>query len=400
MIKKTINLSLKLFTLLSPSEKPLLFTGPNSTAKLVKLWEESGYTKPLIVTEKHLVQLGLIDDTIAQFRKGGHDPVIYDGIEPNPTFAVVEAGIKTCKENQCDSIFVIGGGSAIDAAKVIAACVSNQKSVEQVVGLLKIKKPTLPFFAVPTTSGTGSEMTNAAVISETSTHQKKFVVDAKLLPRATALDPILIKSLPPHITATTGMDALTHAIEAYTSLNQYTDAKRDAELAVKLLLTYLPKAYKNGEDLEAREQVALGSFLAGYAFNKSGLGYVHAISHQISAHYNTPHGLANAVILPRVMRFNLEKSAERLAALETMMNSHAKGNSTQLATKFITRIEHLSNTLNIPDGLEEIEEKDYSKIAKNALKEARLFYAVPRTMKPQECNNILKSIQLKPTITA
>lgn len=339
-----------------------------------------------------LLELGMMDELLEHFKKLNCEPIIYDGITPNPTFDVIEKGISICKENACDSVFVVGGGSAIDAAKVIAACCSNDKSVEQVVGILKVKKPTLPFFAVPTTSGTGSEMTNAAVISETKTHEKKFVVDPKLLPRAAALDPTLIRSLPAHITASTGMDALTHAIEAYTSKNQFPDAQRDAELAIKLLLKHLPRVYENGDDLESREFVALASFLAGYAFNKSGLGYVHAISHQISAYYNTPHGLANAVILPRVLRFNQEKCAERFAKLERIIDATSSGSTESLAATFIERIDQLSETLAIPSGLEEIQESDHPSIAKSALKEARKFYAVPRTMNQSQCKNLLQSI--------
>ena len=396
MLKRLTNLSLKLFTKLFPSEKPLLFTGVDSAHQLASLARASGHTNPLLVTEKTLLELGLLDGLIERFEAEGSEVTVFDGIIPNPTFEVIEAGIRLGEQNGCDSVFVVGGGSAIDAAKVIAACYSNDASVEQVVGLLKVEKPTLPFYVVPTTSGTGSEVTNAAVISETETHQKKFVVDAKLIPTAAALDANMLKSLPPHITAATGMDALTHAIEAYTSVNRFSDAERDAKLAVKLLLEHLPEAYENGSNLRARELVALASFLAGYAFNKSGLGYVHAISHQVSAHYDTPHGLANAVILPRVMRFNKPSCAARFAELERTVSGHEIGSDEQLAQRFIDRVESLGKALDIPDGLADLKQEHFSAIAENARKEARSFYAVPKLMSQTQCLEILQAMTMEP----
>ena len=165
MLKRLTNFSLKLFTVLFPSQKPLLFTGRDSTIELASLAQASGSTRPLLVTEKFLLKLGLLDEVLEHFKNQGCEVTVFDGIIPNPTYEVIEAGIGACKENDCDSVFAVGGGSAIDAAKAIAACYSNEVSVEQVVGLLKVKQPTLPFYVVPTTSGTGSEVTNSAVIS-------------------------------------------------------------------------------------------------------------------------------------------------------------------------------------------------------------------------------------------
>ena len=392
MLKQLTNFSLKMFTVLFPSEKPLLLTGVDSTIQLASLASASGSKRPLLVTEKFLLKLGLLDGVLEHFKNEGCEVTVFDGVIPNPTYEVIEDGIQACKKNNCDSIFAVGGGSTIDAAKVIAACYSNDVGVEQVVGLLKVKQPALPFYAVPTTSGTGSEVTNAAVISETQTHQKKFIVDPKLIPSAAALDANMLKSLPPHITAATGMDALTHAIEAYTSVNRFSDAERDAKLAIKLLLEHLPVVYEDGNNLEARQLVALASFLAAYAFNKSGLGYVHAISHQLSAHYNTPHGLTNAVILPRILRFNKPVCADRFANLERMLSGVSVGSNEQLADRFIERVDALEQRLNIPSGFKELETKHYDAIARNALKEARSLYAVPRLMSPAQCKDILTSL--------
>ncbi|WP_187152923.1 iron-containing alcohol dehydrogenase [Acaryochloris marina] len=378
--------------MLFPSEKPLLFTGANSTIQLASLAQASGSKRPLLVTEKFLLQLGLLDEVLEYFKNEGCEVTIFDGIIPNPTYEVIEEGIRACQKNDCDSVFAVGGGSTIDAAKVIAACYSNEVGVEQVVGLLKVKKPTLPFYTVPTTSGTGSEVTNSAVISETTTHQKKFVVDPKLIPSAAALDANMLKSLPPHITAATGMDALTHAIESYSSVNRFSDAERDAKLAIKLLLEYLPVVYEDENNPEARQLVALASFLAGYSFNKSGLGYVHAISHQISAHYNTPHGLTNAVILPKILRFNKTVCADRFANLERMLSGTSAGSDEQLADRFIARVDALGQQLNIPSGFKELEAKHFDAITSKALLEAKSFYAVPRLMNRAQCKEILASI--------
>lgn len=394
MIKRLINAVLKLFTLLFPSGKPLLLTGENASVKLVSLLRQSGQRRPLLVTEKNLLELGLLDTMLEQFQQAACDVHIFDGIIPNPTYEVIEAGLKACLEHHSDSVVVVGGGSAIDAAKTIAACYANNCAVERVVGIMRLRKPLVPFYVVPTTAGTGSEVTSVAVISETKTHQKHFVIDRKLIPAVAALDPAMFVSLPAPITATTGMDALTHAIESYISVNDFRDATQDAALAIKLLLTYLPLAYQDGSDLEAREWVALASFLAGFAFNKTGLGYVHAISHQISAHYNTPHGLANAVILPKVLHFNAEVSSSRFAALERMLGGDtAQGSSEQqLAQQFIARIEQLGKTLALPTTIKGLVAKDYDTIAANAAKEARLLHPVPRHMSLSQCKDILSSI--------
>ncbi|MEM6446621.1 MAG: iron-containing alcohol dehydrogenase [Cyanobacteria bacterium P01_D01_bin.123] len=392
MLKRFTNFSLKMLTVLFPSEKPLLFTGVNSTIQLASLAKASGSKRPLLVTEKFLLKLGLLDAVLEYFRNEGCEVTIFDGVIPNPTYEVIEDGIQACKEHGCDSVFAIGGGSTIDAAKAIAACYSNEVGVDRVVGLLKVKQPTLPFYTVPTTSGTGSEVTNSAVISETPTHQKKFVVDPKLIPSAAALDANMLKSLPPHITAATGTDALTHAIESYTFVNRFSDAERDAKLAIELLLKNLPIVHEDGNNLEARQWVALASFLAAYSFNKSGLGYVHAISHQLSAHYNTPHGLTNAVILPRILRFNKPVCANRFANLERMLSGTNVGSDAQLADKFIDRVDALLERLNIPAGFKELEPEHYDVITSKALQEAKSFYTVPRLMNRAQCKAILASI--------
>ncbi len=398
MLSTPITYALRVFTRLYPTQKPLVFSGVGSTQKLANLMVAAGQSKPLLITDNFLLTSGMLDETIAHLKDKGCEVIVFDDIVPNPTFQHVEKAIKATKQNSCDSIFAIGGGSVIDVAKVVAAAVTNDKSLHKLTGLLKVKTPPLPLYITPTTSGTGSEVTNAAVISDTETHKKKFFVDSQYLPIAAALDPELLKSLPAHITAAVGMDALTHAIEAFTSKVNSAEVDRDAALAIKLLFDHLPKVCADGNDLHARETVAQASFLAGYSFSKSSLGYVHAISHQISAHYNTPHGLANAVILPRVLEFNKVTSAKRLAKLELMLSGKQESKDIQtLAENFLGRVNDLAKTIGIPSSLPEIKQSDFKKITKDALAEARASYAVPKVMRRKDVEAILNSVSNEQT---
>lgn len=374
-------------------EKPLTFSGKGAMIKLADLMIRSGSKRPLIVTDSFLVKNGMLDALLSYLEDQGCEATIYDGIIPNPTFAVVEEGVAAIRTGQCDSVFAVGGGSAIDAAKVMASASTSKKPLAKLAGILKVDQPLLPFYVVATTSGTGSEVTTAAVISDTKTHKKVFFVDPKYVPIAAAFDTDLLVSLPGPMTASTGMDALTHAIEAFTSRARTPATDRDAATAIRLIVEFLPIAYSNPKDEHAREMVALGSFLAGNAFTRAGLGYVHAISHQISAHYNTPHGLANAILLPRVLRFNETVSAKRFAELERML----QGNETQpyafeQAQQFIQRVDLLAETVGIPETLDDLQQKDFKAIAKEALAEARASYAVPKTMRKGDVITILESV--------
>ncbi len=395
MFNTAITIALRALSTFYAPQKPLVFSGAGAAQKLADLMIRSGQKRPLLVTDSFLLKNGMLNELISFLENEGCTVTIFDGIIPNPTFAVVEAGLKASRENSCDAVFAVGGGSAIDAAKVIASASTSHKTLTQLTGILKVDRPLLPFYVVPTTSGTGSEATNAAVISDTQTHKKKFFVDPKYIPIATAFDTGLLKSLPAPMTAATGMDALTHAIEAYTSRNRFADTDRDAAMAIKLLFEFLPTAYANGSDEHAREMVALGSFLAGCAFTKASLGYVHAISHQISAHYNTPHGLANAILLPRVLRFNKTTCAERFASLERMLSDSDETynlSATDLSDRFIARVDALAEMVDIPVNLNDLQPQDYRSIAKDALAEARTSYAVPRVMNRNHVETILESV--------
>lgn len=381
--------ALRTLSTLYPPQKPMVLSGVDSSLKLADLAIASGYRRPLIVTDPFLFEHGMVHPLLAHLDSHGCTATVFHGVTPNPTFDVVQAALDLCIENACDSVIVVGGGSAIDTAKVVAAAATDARGIERLVGVLKIKQPPLPFYAVPTTSGTGSEATTTAVISDSETHKKQFFVDPKYIPVAAALDPSLLRTLPPHITAATGMDALTHAIEAFTSTNSFADTDHDAKLAVKLLFKCLPRAVADGSDLQAREMVAQASFLAGFAFTKSSLGYVHAISHQVSAHYNTPHGLANAVILPRILRFNRTACSERYAELDAAVDPSGPGD----VGSFIERVDRLSTAVGIPDRLDDLQEEDFAEIATEAIAEARSSYAVPKGMKRGHITAVLSSVK-------
>ena len=392
MLSTPITYALRALSTFYPIQKPLVFSGSGSICKLADLMIAGGQSKPLLVTDSFLLQNNKLDGLFNHLQAHGCEVTTFNGSIPNPTFAEVEAGLELSRSNQCDSVLAVGGGSVIDVAKVIAGASTNHRSLNKLAGILKLKKAPLPFYVAPTTSGTGSEVTNVAVIADTKTHKKQFFVDPKYIPIAAALDPELLKTLPAHMTAAVGMDALTHAIEAYTSRNNFTDTDRDAAMAIKLLFNYLPLAYANGNDLQAREMVAQAAFLAGYAFTKSSLGYVHAISHQVSAHYDTPHGLANAVILPRVMRFNKPACAKRYAQLEVMLGGQASVDEYGLAERFTRRVDQLAEQIDIPVNLPALQEKDFPKITKDALSEAWRSYAVPKVMRRKDVEAILHSV--------
>ena len=290
---------MKVASVVIPFPVPALLTGAGSVKNLAENIKARGLKNVLVVTDKVLMKLKVPDGLLESLEQKGIKYTIFDEVQPNPTIENVEEGKKTYTANKCDGIIGFGGGSSIDCAKIIGARVSNPYfSVRRMKGLFKVFLPIPPFFCVPTTAGTGSETTVAAVITDAQTHEKFAINDLKLIPKIAVLDPELMVGLPPHITSTTGMDALTHAVEAYIGLNGSSFTDENAENATKLIFENLEKAYKDGTDLEARNNMALASFYAGSAFTRAYVGYVHAIAHNMGGLYGVPHGLANAIILP------------------------------------------------------------------------------------------------------
>lgn len=393
LLYKLIAFTLGVVGKVLPLPKPLLYTGSHSSLQLCDNVIYFGYKSVIIVTDAVLHQMGLLEAVKSKLTSAGIDVCVYDGVEPNPTFVQVHAGLELAKANRCDAVLAFGGGSSIDAAKVIAVAATNRKSPEAMVGFFKVKQPGLPLYAIPTTAGTGSEVSLAAVISDPTSHAKGVIADPKTVPVAAALDPQIMLGLPPAITAATGMDALTHAIEAYSSTIASAESDAYALAAVKLIFEYLPVAYSNGADVTARDAMALASCYAAMAFNKAGLGYVHGIAHQLSAHYNTPHGIANAVVLPKVLDFQQQACQQKYAQLAAVCGGVDDSASTaNRSQQFIAAVRQLSADLNIPTCLEALQADDVGAIAKAALKEAHYSYAVPKYMNQQQCEVLVRKL--------
>lgn len=373
-----------------PFPKPTLFSGPGSSLQLCEAIAQMGVRKLLVVTDAMLVKIGLLDDIKAELDRQGVRYHIYDGIKPDPTIAQIESGLKILKRERCQAVLAVGGGSSIDAAKVIAARATNDKSVARMEGFFRIFNSILPLYAIPTTAGTGSEVTIAAVVSDPANKKKMSVLDPKLIPTMAALDGALMTGLPPAITAATGMDALTHAVEAYISTNALPETDSYALAATKLIMQNLPRAFSKGQDIEARQNMAFASYYAAVAFTRAGVGYVHAISHNFGARYHTPHGLANAIVLPYVLDYSKRDCARKLATLAEVSGLKQKGDRPPaLAMRFIDHVRALNQQFGIPDGLEALEKTDIPAIAEAALKEAHYTYAVPRYMDQRTCERLV-----------
>lgn len=385
---------LKVGTIMLPFRKPELFEGPGASKDLCKKLAVEGIGKVMIVTDEGLVKLGIVKGIQDALDEAGVEHVLFDGVVPDPTIALIEEGLQKLKDADCKAILAIGGGSSIDAAKVIAARAKNpRKSIEKMGGLFRVTWGMLPLYAIPTTAGTGSEVTIAAVVSDPDNQRKFAIMDFRLMPHKAALDGELMLGLPPHITAATGMDALTHAVEAYISNNAYWMTNAKAIEATKLVMEYLPRAVKDGSDLEARQKMALASHLAGIAFTKAGVGYVHAIAHNFGAYYHIPHGLANAMVMPYVLDYSKPNCAKRLAELAEHCGMKQGNESVgDLADKFIARIRAMNAEFDIPEKVDKLQSQDIPGIATAALKEARFTYGVPRYMDQNTCEGLLRSM--------
>lgn len=390
---KLVQFILKWSTKLLTFRTPELFSGPGSSLQLCEHIARQGVKSLLIVTDGMLVKIGLLQPMQDKLRQLGVNTVVYDGVLPNPTIEQIETGLAMLRKEGCTAILAIGGGSSIDAAKVIAARAKNPHKIVHMAGLMRVIFKPMPLYAVPTTAGTGSEVTIAAVVSDPSTTRKFAIMDPKLVPIGAALDGALMTGLPAAITSATGMDALTHAVEAYISRNWTPATDKEALEATRLIMQNLQTAVKDGKNLEARQNMALASFKAGVAFTTAGVGYVHAIAHNFGAYYHVPHGLANAIILPRVLDFSKPDCIARLAQLAEV-SGLKKGNESeaQLADAFIARVRALNAEFGIPTQVDKLRVQDIPEIADKALSEAHWFYAVPRYMDKPECEAFIRGM--------
>ena len=376
-----------------PIPRPTALVGPDSALRLCRMIGQFGYRRVMIITDAVLVKLGLVEPLRLALVEQGIDVTVHDGITPDPTYPVLEAGLAAVKAHRSDAILAVGGGSAIDAAKVISAMATSGNSPARLVGMLKLRAPMLPLFAIPTTAGTGSEVTVAAVVTDPVAHVKAAVIDPRLVPMATALDPLVMKGMPKPITAATGMDALTHAVEAYTNRWPLSETAPHCLAAVRMIFENLPRSYANGDDLDAREGMAVASFYAGLAFTKAYVGYVHAFSHTIGGRYGVPHGLCNAIVLPYVLDFikDAPYAQARLAELAVAIGAGAASEpQAALAQKFVDRVRELSRLVGIPDKISALKAGDVPSIARAAMIEAHRDYPVPKNMSLGEAEALLK----------
>lgn len=375
--------------------KPELLQGENSLLKLPVLIKSMNLNKLLIITDEGIHKLHLMTPFLEALDELTIPYIVYSKTVPNPTFTNIDEALKLYHLHKCDGIIAFGGGSPMDCAKAVAARVARpEKSIAQLKGLFKVRKEMPPFFAIPTTAGTGSEGTIAAVVSNSETQEKFAIMDPALVPHYAVLDPLLTVKLPPHITSTTGMDALTHAVEAYIGKSNTEETRKYAREAVILIFKYLYRAYDDGEDRKARAEMQRASYLAGLAFTRAYVGYVHAIAHTLGGFYQIPHGLANAVILPHVLRFYGDSVVKPLAELANLVGlGSIADNDERKAQLFIEAIEQLNEKMAIPSTIKGIVNRDVPLMVERALQEANPLYPVPRIINKDEMFYLYQVIQ-------
>ncbi len=332
-----------------------------------------GLKKALIVTDKVLDEIGLVKELTKVLDDKGIGYAIFNGAQPNPTVGNVNAGLKILKDNNCDFVISFGGGSPHDCAKGIALVASNGGSIKDYEGVDMSKKPQLPLVAVNTTAGTASEMTRFCIITDEERHIKMAIVDKNTTPIISINDPVLMAGMPKSLTAATGMDALTHAVEAYVSTIATPITDACALQAITLIADHLRGAVDNGADEYKRDRMAYAQFLAGMAFNNASLGYVHAMAHQLGGLYDLPHGVCNALLLPYVQKYNAQVAAARLKDVAKAMRVNVEGMSDEEgAAAAVEAIKQLAKDVGIPANLTElgVKEEDLTKLSQNALKDA------------------------------
>ena len=349
---------------------PLSIVGPGSLKELEEEFNSRGFKKALLVTDNMLVEIGLASQVEDILKAASLEYVVYSDVKQNPTVENVNEGLKVLKDNGCDCIVTLGGGSPQDCGKAIGILATNGGFIEDYEGIHVSKKKSLPIIAINTTAGTASEITINYVITDEARKVKMVMVDKNCLVDIAVNDPLLMLNKPAALTAATGMDALTHAIEAYVTAGAYEWSDTLALKAVKLIGESLRDAVKDGKNVEARSKMAWGQFIAGQAFSNCGLGYVHSMAHQLGGFYNLPHGVCNAVLLPFVEEFNADACGDKFRDIAEALGEDTTGMSTEEASKAaINAIKKLSSDVGIPSGLKElgVDEKDIELMSKNAL---------------------------------
>ena len=365
-----------------------------SNEDIVNVLIENNVSSVLLVTDAGIYGLGLCDSLEKLLKKSKINVVVYKDTVPNPTTDNVDSALSLYKEQSCQAIIAFGGGSAMDCAKATGArVVCPNKPLSKMKGVLKVGKALPLLIAIPTTAGTGSETTLAAVITDSVTRHKYAINDFPLIPKYAMLSAPLTVGLPKHITATTGMDALTHAVEAYIGRSTTKDTRKHALDAVKLIFENLLQAYEHGDDLVARENMLIASYKAGLAFTKSYVGNIHAVAHTLGGKYNTPHGLANAVIMPHVLKKYGKTIYKKLYNMGVYAGLFSVDTPIEVGAKlFIEKIESLNEAMGIPTFIADLKAEDIPSLAVIAEKEANPLYPVPQIYSNKELEDIYRSI--------
>ena len=366
----------------------------NSCNDIGSILRKKNINSVLIVTDKGIVNNGIVLPIEKTLQESNIKYSIYDKTNPNPTVDNVEEALLVYKTNNCNGLVAVGGGSPMDCAKAVGArVVYPKKSVGNMKGIFRVLRKLPTLIAIPTTAGTGSEVTLASIISDSEKQHKYAIMSFSLIPHYAVLDASLTYSLPPHLTATTGMDALTHAVEAYIGRSTTKETRRLALLAVKQIFSNIEKAYIDGKNHNARKNMLQASYYAGIAFSKSYVGYIHAVAHSLGGQYGIPHGLANAVIMPHMLETYGKSVYKKLYMLGINAGVCDKSDSYQLgAHKFIEAIKNMNNDMGIPQKIEGIKKEDISLMAKHAEKEANPLYPVPKLMTKKELEKIYYKI--------
>ena len=375
-----------------PYKEPVIY---EHTLDIPNILHDKNIKSVLLVTDKGIRNLGLTKSLEEALKEKNINCVVYDNTLPNPTVANVEEARNIYIENNCEALIAFGGGSSMDCAKAVGARIAYpKKSLSKLKGLLKIRRK-IPFLiAIPTTAGTGSEVTLASVITDATIQHKYTLMDFNLIPSIAILDPLCTTSLPPHLTAKTGMDALTHAVEAFIGRSTTKDTRKKSIEAIKLIFENIEIAYLDGTNLEARSNMLKAAYLAGIAFSKSYVGYVHAVAHSLGGQYNIPHGLANAILLPIVLKTYGNSIYKKLHQLAVFINlSKPNDNIEESAKRFIEAIINLNINMNIPSTIKGIKDEDIYIMSKHAVKEANPLYPVPKLFNRQELEKIYLKVK-------
>lgn len=375
-----------------PYRKPKILTENNEIVDVLKLHH---INRILLVTDKGIIENNLVSPLLKELEENNINYVIYDQTVPNPTISNVEEARRIYIDNNLQGIIAFGGGSPLDLAKVVGArIVKPNQEVNKMKGVLKICKKTPLLIAIPTTSGTGSEVTIAAVITDEKTHYKYPINDFSLIPDYALLDYKNTLNLPKHLTSTTGMDALTHAVEGYISQTRTKETKEMSLKAIKLIYENLYTCYVDSQNIEARKNMLFASHYAGLSFTKAYVGYVHSIAHALGGLYNIPHGEANSIILPIVLKSygkSIYKQIKEIAIYIGMAKK--EDDKKEVFLKFVSWIEDINEKMNIKSNIPQIKEQDISKIASLASKEANPLYPVPKLYDKKELEKIIKQIK-------